>query len=69
MAVFEEGFDAGFWVARDEAVDGGDGETAFVVGGEFAFVFDDFGVDEGDEVGVLFFAHVFADDDDALVDA
>lgn len=66
-AVFEEGFETGFGVAGDKTVDVRNGEAAFVIGGFFAFVFDDFGVDEGDEIGVFLFVHVFADDDNALV--
>ena len=38
-----------------------------MVADEFAFLLDDFGVDEGDKIGVFLVVEVFADDDDALV--
>lgn len=66
-AVFKQGFDAGFGVAGNETVDVGDREATFVVFGLLAFVFDDFWVDQGDEIGIFLVVHVFADDDDAFV--
>ena len=66
-AIFKQGFDAGFGISWDEAIDVGDRETAFVVFGLLAFVFDDFWVDQGDEIGIFFVVHVFTDDDDTFV--
>ena len=66
-AVFEDGFDSSFGIAGDEAIDGGDGETTLVVGFWLAFVFDNFRVDEGDEIRVFLVVHIFADDDNAFV--
>ena len=44
-SVFEEGFDFDLFRARNEAVDFGDREAAFVVTFEFSFGFNDFWVD------------------------
>ena len=68
-AVFEEGFDLDFFGAGNEAIEFGDGETAFVVGLGFAVGLDDFGVDEGGEGVFGFILEVVADDNNALVDA
>lgn len=34
---------------------------------EFAFVFDDFGIDESNKIGIFLVIHIFADDNDALI--
>ncbi len=66
-AVFEECLDLDFGGAFNEAVDEGNREATFVIFFGFAFGFDDFWVDEGGEVDVLFVFEVVTDDDNAAV--
>ena len=68
-AVFEDGFDFDFLVAGNFAVDFRNGETALVIGKDFAVFFDDFWVDKGGKTGVFLVFEVVADDDDAFVHA
>ncbi len=69
LAVFEEGFDFGFAGAADETINLGDGQTAFGLSDDFAFGFDDLGVNEGGEGILGFVVEVVANDDDALINA
>ncbi len=68
-AVFEHRLDFNFGGARNLAVNGGNGEAALEVGDDFAFGFDDFGVDEGGEGFVFLVVEVVTDDDNAAVEA
>ena len=68
-AIGEVGFNFYFGGARDEAVNEGNREATFVVGGGFTFGLDNFGVDEGGEGVVFFVFKVVTDDDDAAVDS
>ena len=66
-AIFELSFDAGFGGARNFAINGWHRKAAFVIFDNFAFGFDNFGIQESSEVGIVFVIHVFANNNDALI--
>ena len=68
-AIFEHCFDFDFGGARDFAVDSRNGEAALEVAFDFAFGFDNFGVDESGESFVFLVVEVVTDDNDAAVKA
>jgi len=69
VAVFNEGLDFDFTGARNKAVNFRNGETTLIVTGDFAFGFDDFGIDEGGEGVIGFIIEIIAYQNDALVNS
>ncbi len=66
-AVFKESFNFNLMWAADESINLGDGEAAFLIFVDFALGADDFGVDKGSEMLVVFIVEVVTDDDNALI--
>lgn len=69
-AILELGFNFDPAGAFNETIDFGHGKTTFIVTGGFMGVgLDDFGVNQGGEVGVVFIVKIVTHDNDATVDA
>ena len=66
-AVFELGLNANFGWAGNFAVNGRNREAAFVIVEDFALGFDNFWVKQWNKSGIILIAHVFTDNNDALI--